>query len=93
MEQISAAEYRARSADKSAGKGKTRAVSPTPRTANAEARERHAGAAVVGAGRLAWVNSQFGLPVYWRKYRLTDPAQAAALDALFDSLTAPDPAV
>jgi hypothetical protein len=46
---------------------------------------------VVGVGLLAWENPIFGLPCYYRKYRLTDKAQAAAMDKEFYRVTGTEP--
>lgn len=58
-----------------------------PRSAKETAKEAEARREVVGVGRLAWENEQFGVLTFYRKYRLADKAQAEALDQFFYQLT------
>ena len=60
---------------------------PAPRSAAAIAQETQSRAAVVGPGRLAWVNPVFGIEAHYRKFRLLDAGQAAELDAAFYRIT------
>jgi len=69
-------------------KGKTSKAtgSDAPTAAETTARRE-----VVGVGRLAWESPVFGLPAYYRKYRLLSAAQADELDAHFFRITGTQP--
>ena len=83
----------AQGARKQTKQAQTPPVPPTSHQQAENSKERQARAAVVGVGRLAWVNPVFGVACHWRKYRLLDAGQAAELDAAFWRITktTPDP--
>jgi hypothetical protein len=102
-EVISAAEYRARNAPKSTGKGKTNAkpadaAQRKPATKSDHSDEltnpkmQAARAEVAKLGRYAGVYTGFGLTQSYRKYVLLDEEQAVALDKAFYEITGAKPA-
>ena len=88
---MTSAELRALTARKPAAKGKTSTAPPQAHSAREIAKEQAARQEAVGVGLLAWENPVFGLPCFYRKYRLLDEAQAAELDRQFHLITGTQP--